>query len=496
MHRIDGAGHVDHLFVSEDPATNRPPTEVTPEILNALQEEVAGVVEYVGMSLNKADNTQLRQAIMAAIEARAGDYALDTGTANAKVVALNPAIVAYTGNFSGSFKNAATNTGATTINLGGGAVPLVSDTAAALVDNDLPAGTVVGYQYIHADGKAYITSMVASQGLTQAVADARYLPTGLRNKYINGACQVARRGNVNAVVGASTYGGCDRIIVNPAGTWSTPGVIAQSVSATAKSGFAQGLLNATSTGAGNAVNFGTKIIAENTTELNGKTITVNAALLHDAGVSLGTSISIYKANSKNNFSAITQIGATYVGANAASGVTTPISTQFTLGASDASNGIWVQVAFTGIGAVATKNFYVQDLAVIKGSAALPMEVNPIEVDVSLCLPYYRTTYAYGTAPGTATNVGAQVMCATGTGSAYAAGTYSFGVPMRAIPSVTFYSPSNGATGNWYRSAGATNVAVAVSGNGSASTESVSYTNNATVLTSEQICGHIVLNAEV
>lgn len=69
MHRIDGAGHDNYSWVAEDPATNRPPTEITAAFMNAVQEEIAHVVEGAGISLNKADNTQLRQAIAALIAA-------------------------------------------------------------------------------------------------------------------------------------------------------------------------------------------------------------------------------------------------------------------------------------------------------------------------------------------------------------------------------------------------------------------------------------------
>jgi len=65
MHRIDGAGHVNHLFVAEDPAALRPPTEITPEIMNAFQEELATFVEWAGIVLNKGDNTQLKNALLA-----------------------------------------------------------------------------------------------------------------------------------------------------------------------------------------------------------------------------------------------------------------------------------------------------------------------------------------------------------------------------------------------------------------------------------------------
>lgn len=70
MHRIDGAGHDNYSWVAEDPATNRPPTEITPDWMNAVQEEIANVIEEVE-PLNKADNTQLKQAILAMIAAAA-----------------------------------------------------------------------------------------------------------------------------------------------------------------------------------------------------------------------------------------------------------------------------------------------------------------------------------------------------------------------------------------------------------------------------------------
>ncbi|PPD31130.1 MAG: hypothetical protein CTY21_12175 [Methylomonas sp.] len=63
MHRIDGAGHINNQFVTEDVATNRPPTEITADILNALQEELVSVILGANIALNKADNAQLSKAI-------------------------------------------------------------------------------------------------------------------------------------------------------------------------------------------------------------------------------------------------------------------------------------------------------------------------------------------------------------------------------------------------------------------------------------------------
>ena len=75
MHRIDGAGNVGNMFVPEDVATSRPPTEITSEWMNSLQEELAGFIEFSGLGLVKVDNTQLRQAILAVVAAAVSGHA-------------------------------------------------------------------------------------------------------------------------------------------------------------------------------------------------------------------------------------------------------------------------------------------------------------------------------------------------------------------------------------------------------------------------------------
>jgi len=107
MHRIDGAGHVDHLFVAEDPATLRPPTEITPEIMNAFQEELATFIEWAGIILDKANNTQLKQALVAkfagvdvaatkaGVQGQTYTAFTTTGATGAFVLTPNPAIAAY-----------------------------------------------------------------------------------------------------------------------------------------------------------------------------------------------------------------------------------------------------------------------------------------------------------------------------------------------------------------------------------------------------------------
>lgn len=74
MHRIDtstaqkdkfGAGKSG--FTSGNPQTGVPATEVSAEILDAMQEELCAVIEAAGMTLDKAKNNQLLAAIQVAI---------------------------------------------------------------------------------------------------------------------------------------------------------------------------------------------------------------------------------------------------------------------------------------------------------------------------------------------------------------------------------------------------------------------------------------------
>lgn len=63
MHRIDGAGHVNNRFVPEDIATSRPPTEITSEWMNAVQEESMSILKAAGIEPEKENNAQLLVAL-------------------------------------------------------------------------------------------------------------------------------------------------------------------------------------------------------------------------------------------------------------------------------------------------------------------------------------------------------------------------------------------------------------------------------------------------
>lgn len=242
MHRIDtpnkspdlfGAGK--HGWRNGNKTLGINPTEFNAEMMNSIQEELAAIAEAAGLTLNPANNGQVLEAIQRMIDAQSGNYALDTGAANAYVVALSPAITAYTDGMVVRFKVVNANIGASTLNAGVGAVSLVNDVGGALANGDAPAGGIITAMYIASAAKFYITSLVPSQAMSQTAADARYaaitsaMPGLVRNLKIN-ALGV---NNYNCVItadkvvledGAGTYVGIENVnkTINANGTVGAP----------------------------------------------------------------------------------------------------------------------------------------------------------------------------------------------------------------------------------------------------------------------------------
>ncbi len=199
MHRIDTPNRALALYgAGKDGwrdgvmASGILPTEFNAAFLNSLQEEVAGVVEGAGLVLNPAANNQLLTAIQDLIEVRAGNYVLDTGVANAYVVAFNPVPPARANGLLVRFKVAHANTGASTINDGFGVVPLLNDVGGVLVAGDLLLGSVATAVFDSVAGAYLMTTLVPSQALTQTQADTRFqfsgaLANGLNKLVITGS---------------------------------------------------------------------------------------------------------------------------------------------------------------------------------------------------------------------------------------------------------------------------------------------------------------------
>lgn len=93
------------------------------------------------------------------------DYALDTGVANAYVIALTPPITSYYNGLivTWKVKSGNTSTGASTLDAGGGAATLVNDSGGAIAANDLVALSIVTSVYDGATSQFFVTEVVASQ---------------------------------------------------------------------------------------------------------------------------------------------------------------------------------------------------------------------------------------------------------------------------------------------------------------------------------------------
>lgn len=213
--------------------------------------------------------------------------------------------------------------------------------------------------------------------------------TGFKNYLINGGCQVAQRGNVAAVKDVYTYGGADRICVAINGTTAS-GTIQRYYAPTGTvSNYAQGVA-ATTTGTG-SVQFQQRIEAVNTLALNGKNVTVSATVYQNTGSAQPVTIVIGKpTTTSDTFSAQTALSSSN-SFSIPTGVPTPISWTYTLGAAEATLGLVVSIVFTNVGAVTAKDFWIGDFQLEKGTVPTRFDTRPYHVELAACLRYYETS---------------------------------------------------------------------------------------------------------
>lgn len=115
--------------------------------------------------------------VNALIEARVGDYVTSINVGNAYTVALDPVVTSYTAKTAFAFKASAANTGATTLNAGGGAKALMREDGTAMVAGDIPSGAVVTVVFDTATDSFRVTEMVASQ-IASAIQRQAYTAFG------------------------------------------------------------------------------------------------------------------------------------------------------------------------------------------------------------------------------------------------------------------------------------------------------------------------------
>lgn len=210
-----------------------------------------------------------------------------------------------------------------------------------------------------------------------------------KDPIVNGDMRIAQMGNVAVSGNTGVYGGADRTALLLSGFTTIAGTLGQSSMGGTSSGFGQFLTSITSTGTG-SLTFIYRIPYKDTLRYNSKTITLSAKLYQDSGSALNASIAVYKANAADNFSTSTLLQ-TSSNTSIPNAATTQISATFTLGASDASNGLEVRFQYVGnVGALTSKSFGISDIHLDTGIVVTAMPQRHATLERMLCQERYET----------------------------------------------------------------------------------------------------------
>ena len=374
------------------------------------------------------------------------------GTANAiTAVVTSPNFTAYATGQQFSFVAAATNTGATSLNLNGlGAKSLTKQGTNPLVAGDIQAGQIVLVEY---DGTRF------------QYVNYSYVPvgTGLQNNFnriINGGFMIDQRNNGAAITGTSASFIADRwqyFFTAP----TAPALVANIQQSTANPGPPvaakySGLWNCTTAHAtvaiGDIAYITQKVEGYNITDLIGQTFTlsfwVRSSKLGTHCVALKndpvthTYIATYTINAVNTWEyktvTITNGLPNTVTWNITNGIGLYIQWALMAGVTFQSTaGAWNAGSFLGtsaqvnLGDTAGNTFLLTGVQLFPGATVPTFENRPITTETQLCQRYYQSTTANSPSRQYLTN-------AAITTSRVNAG-FLFPVPMRIAPTVTIYA---------------------------------------------------------
>jgi len=246
-----------------------------------------------------------------------------------------------------------------------------------------------------------------------------------KNVVINGGGSVAQRGDYTLVKDVYGFGKCDRFGGMATGTAVSAGALTQSTTApVGRTGYAFKFSGVTLTGAG-VIYLRTRIESRDAKGLKNQSASLSVKVYHDIGSAVIFTLYIRKANSADNFSAVTQIssdGGTSV--NSATATTLKLEN---VGMGDCSNGIEIEIK-AAVGAITAKNVYITEVQLEQGTTAGDFENEDVATTVAKCQRYYWILN-----PATGGQViFAQYFDASRTGAIY----LTYPVEMRASPTTT------------------------------------------------------------
>lgn len=295
-------------------------------------------------------------------------------------------------------------------------------------------------QYIAA--LAGLTPITSISALTVQQLNGGQL-AGLRNRVINGGCQVTQR-TTPTLSSTPQYGVVDRYLMSVSGTGVSGTIQQVSAGEFTASGLGIGTVGSWTSG---APQIEQRIEAHNTYDLNNKTVTISGKVYHSLGSTRNCRVQLNRpTTTADTFSAQTVIGTSST-FSCPDATATSFSFTLTLGASDATFGLAIQVYDSANSTVASKIFALSELQLEIGSVPTAFEQRPFGLELALCQRYY---YRMAATLGGARIFGAGTALTTSIPQFYT----QFPVEMRVIPTA-FENSGNAADYEVYWGSGPT-----------------------------------------
>ncbi|MFA5347753.1 MAG: hypothetical protein WC294_06420 [Methanoregula sp.] len=216
-----------------------------------------------------------------------------------------------------------------------------------------------------------------------------------RNAIINGDCRVNQRVTAYTLVkdaytwDSSDLYGPDRHEGMATGTAVSAGTWGQSTTCVAgNSGYGFKFASVTLTGTG-ILYHRHRIEAKDAVRFKNMTASFSVKVYHDVGSNINYTIYVRKANSANNFAAVTAISNS--GAISVPTATATALKYENVSMGDVSNGIEIEIKIE-CGAITTKNFCQTELQLELGSVATAFEIIPISIEEQRCKYYYERIF--------------------------------------------------------------------------------------------------------
>jgi hypothetical protein len=310
-----------------------------------------------------------------------------------------------------------------------------------------------------------VGQVLQSNGTTPAWVDKTQ--NVYENIIIDSSCQVVQGSAAPNISTTYQYGTVDIYKVKAGGTVGA-GTINQGTTI-GKNLTSVKAVATTLTGSG-AIYAECFIEAKDAKKYKNLTASFSCQVTHDVGSNVNYYIYINKANSADNFSAVTNIST-----SSAIVVATATETTIKLEAvamGDCSNGISIEVK-SDCGAVTTKNFEFTDYKLEKGSYATPFIPQEFSIALRQVMRMREKSTSYGTTPAVnlGTNSAGVQWFVIPSGIANREYAITFSVSKRTAPAITLFpsGASGGTTGQIYSE----DIGGGNSGNRSAGTSRIS-----------------------